>query len=215
MFDAPIHVVPGNHDTGETGPAPWMGFHATSERVQAHRRGFGADGFAETYDGWTLVGLNSEMMGSGIPEEGEQWSWLGETLGSTSRKVAVFQHKPVWRPRRMPPEALISIPPSSRRRLLSLLRGHELRSVGTGHLHSQRTNYRGGVLEQWGPSVTFTSNRPSSRLGLLEWRFGRDDVQTTMHQPPGLVAKDFLEIPEFVAAVDEIRRTYAPAPAGG
>ena len=45
-FDAPVRYLPGNHDVGEPGPAPWKGLSVTAERVAAHRAVFGPDHFA-------------------------------------------------------------------------------------------------------------------------------------------------------------------------
>jgi 3',5'-cyclic AMP phosphodiesterase CpdA len=216
-LNAPVRVLPGNHDTGETGPVVWKDFHATSERVQGHRAAFDGDRFSETYDGWLLVGLNSEMMGSGLPEEEEQWRWLDETVASSrASKFALFQHKPVWRPKGMPQGALLSIPPASQRRLLSRLRG-KLQATGTGHLHLARPHRRGDTLVGWGPSTSFITGLPTrmpNKPGIVEWRFSDVDVERIDHNPPGLTALDFEEIPEFIEALAQIDRDYAPAPAG-
>jgi 3',5'-cyclic AMP phosphodiesterase CpdA len=217
-FNAPFHVLPGNHDTGDTGPQVWMNFHATSERVQGHRKAFNGDRFVETFGDWTIIGQNSEMFGSGIPEEHEQWAWLDETLASaTGKLVALFEHKPIWRPKGVPAEAIgLSLDGPSRTRLLNRIRrgGHSLRAVGTGHLHLSRGKQRSGAIEGWGPSTSFTTGLPTAepnKPGIVEWRFGHDTVERIYHQPPGLTALDFTEIPEFVEALALIEREQATA----
>jgi len=72
-FTAPLRVVPGNHDVGEPGAAPWAGISVTSERVAGFRGAFGADHWIELHDEWALIGIDSEIMTSGLPEEAEQW----------------------------------------------------------------------------------------------------------------------------------------------
>jgi 3',5'-cyclic AMP phosphodiesterase CpdA len=207
-IDAPLRVLPGNHDVGETGPAAWLGFHATSDRVRAHRRAFDGDRFVETFDGWTIVGLNSEMLGSGIPEEDEQWAWLDDTLAaSKGDRIVLFQHKPAWRPRGHPPDALVSIPVASRNRLLRAFRGRRLVAIGTGHLHQPRQHTRGALLELWGPSTSFVPDSHRSSVGVVEWRFHRDRVEASLHEPPGLTAQKFRAVPEFAARLAELERT--------
>lgn len=211
-IEAPLRVLPGNHDVGETGPGAWLGFDATSERVQRHRAAFGGDRFAETFDGWALVGLNSEIIGSGIPEEDEQWAWLDETLAATrDSRFVVFQHMPVWRPRGHPADAIVSIPAPARVRLLRAFRGRRLEAIGTGHLHQPRRRLRGDLLELWAPATSLVPNVGRGSLGFVEWRFHRDRVETFLHEPPGLVAKRFREVPEFATGIAELELSRARA----
>ena len=60
-------------DVGEPGAAPWAGISVTSERVAGFRGAFGADHWIELHDEWALIGIDSEIMTSGLPEEAEQW----------------------------------------------------------------------------------------------------------------------------------------------
>lgn len=76
LISAPLRVLPGNHDVGEPGDAPWGGFATTSARVMAFTRVFGPDHWVEVLGGYTVIGLNSEVFATGLPEEQAPWDWL-------------------------------------------------------------------------------------------------------------------------------------------
>jgi 3',5'-cyclic AMP phosphodiesterase CpdA len=155
-FATPVRVLPGNHDVGEAGPDPWMGLSVTSSRVAAHVATFGADHFAEELGGWRIIGLNSELLGSGLPEEEAQWAWLETQLADVQgRPVLLFLHKPLWPPRPEVTGKNRSIADQARTRLLALPGAMALRAVGSGHLHRFRRRVRPGLLEVWAPSTAY------------------------------------------------------------
>jgi 3',5'-cyclic AMP phosphodiesterase CpdA len=101
-IEAPLRVIPGNHDVGEGADDPWRGIKVSSERVRAFRQAWGSDRFVVhgeagcDADGWAFVGINSELCGSGLPEEDEQWAWLEDMAASLAgRPVMLFLHKPL------------------------------------------------------------------------------------------------------------------------
>jgi 3',5'-cyclic AMP phosphodiesterase CpdA len=132
---APHRVLPGNHDVGEPGPNPWQGLATTSERVTAFTDVFGADHWVEILGDWALLGLNSEVMGKGLPEEAAQWAWL-ETVPELvgDRSVIGFSHKPVWAPIDLG-DHQVGLFDADRERLLRILGDVDLRAWGSGHLH--------------------------------------------------------------------------------
>ena len=83
---APLRVVPGNHDVGEPGDEPWGGLGTTSARVAAFAGAFGPDHWLELGD-YAVIGLNSEVLSTGLPEEQAQWDWL-ETVPAPGRRAA-------------------------------------------------------------------------------------------------------------------------------
>lgn len=209
-FEAPVVYLPGNHDVGEPGPAPWKGLSVTSGRVTAHRAAFGPDRFAVRDGGWLLLGLNSELLGSGLEEEAGQWRWLSQELSAPGdERVLVFCHKPLWLPRTAPSEAALTVPDQDRERLLGLL-GGRLAAVGSGHLHRYRRRprpERPGILEVWAPSTGFVGQTKTEapyfeQLGVVEWRLDGDDVNAWYRAPATLDEREG-------TAIDELTRTVA------
>jgi Calcineurin-like phosphoesterase len=91
-IQAPLRVLPGNHDVGECALDPWRGLGVTSERVQGFRSAWGGDRFvlfgdaAQDAQDWAFVGINSELCGSGLPEARERI--LGTFHGGDLRVIA-------------------------------------------------------------------------------------------------------------------------------
>jgi 3',5'-cyclic AMP phosphodiesterase CpdA len=211
-FDAPVMYLPGNHDVGEPGTAPWKGLAVTADRVAAHKEVFGADHFAVRDDGWLIIGLNSELLGSGLDEEEAQWQWLAAELAAPGdQRVLVFCHKPLWLPRTTPSEAALTVPDHTRERLLALA-GGRLAAVGSGHLHRYRRRprpERPEILEVWAPSTGFIGQTESEtpyfeQLGVVEWRLADGDVNAWFRAPADLEEREGLSIDELVRTVAAI-----------
>jgi 3',5'-cyclic AMP phosphodiesterase CpdA len=211
-LDAPLLVLPGNHDVGESAPDPWMGIPVTSDRVAAFTSTWGPDRFFRAGDdGWVLIGINSERMSSGLPEEAEQWDWLaGAAERARGKSVMLFLHKPLWFPGGSQPGITITEP--DRQRLISLFARARLRVVANGHLHRYRHEFHDGILTVWSPSLTFASPPDPGRgleddgpSGIVEYRLDGDDVQATFRPVPGLTGvEDVSSMPEFTAAMAEL-----------
>ncbi|MEM6458147.1 MAG: metallophosphoesterase [Planctomycetota bacterium] len=93
-----VYAVPGNHDVGN-----FVSSTATptvSERYLAQwQNAVGPDRFAYAADGHRLIGLNSMLIGSGLPPEAEQADWLHGQLDAADaagESVWVFQHAPLF-----------------------------------------------------------------------------------------------------------------------
>jgi 3',5'-cyclic AMP phosphodiesterase CpdA len=210
-LDAPVLAVPGNHDVGGGEPSPWMGIAVSSERVAEHNRVFGSLPFLERFGDWDLVGLNSELLGSGLPEEEEQWERLEELLGSAAGgPLLLFTHRPLWPPR--PDAPLVAIPGPARERLLALPGAARLRAVGSGHVHCFRARARpDDVLEVWAPAtavIPVVADEVFSDLtqcGVVEWVLDGERPRALFRAPVrGLQELPFEEIPEFSAAVEAL-----------
>ena len=161
-IEAPLLVIPGNHDVGECADEPWMGIEVTSNRVAGFTRTWGPDRFflpgsaATGSADWAFIGINSERMSSGLPEEDEQWEWLtGVAEQVRGKSVMLFLHKPLWFPGGS--RSGITIAAADRQRLLSLFAGARLRAVANGHLHRYRRAFEGSILTVWAPSLTFAT----------------------------------------------------------
>jgi 3',5'-cyclic AMP phosphodiesterase CpdA len=151
----PCRVVPGNHDVGAARHARQP---VTVDRLSRWRRHFGADRWLHDVEGWRLLGFNSMIMGSGLPEEEEQYSWLEACMnGAAGRRIGWFCHQPLFiHGYDDPDNGYWSVPPQPRRRLEALSRRFDIGLVCTGHLHISHDLMVGGTQYVWCPSTAFT-----------------------------------------------------------
>jgi 3',5'-cyclic AMP phosphodiesterase CpdA len=216
LVDAPLRVLPGNHDVGESADAPWKDLPVTGERIAAFLSAWGDDRFFLPGDAtnrsgdWVFIGLNSERFGSGLPQEDEQWDWLaGAAERARGKSVMLFLHKPLWWPGGS--QSGLTIPAAARDRLTALFAGARLRVVANGHVHRYRHALEGEVLTVSAPSATFAlPAEPGHGLaagtpGIVEYVIDGDDVTAGLRRVPGLgQVSDVLAMPEFAAALAEI-----------
>ncbi|MBR0656127.1 metallophosphoesterase family protein [Plastoroseomonas arctica] len=190
----PVLAVPGNHDVGDhPDRAPRQPF--STERLERFERHFGPARWMADREGWRLLGLNSQVAGTGHPEEAAQAGFIAEALATLGeRRLAVFLHKPIFTT--TPEDPLFdywSVPPFARAPFLPLLAHPALRLVASGHLHLHHEATRGGVRLAWAPAVSFVvaedeqPGLPGARpCGYLLHRFGADAVTTELVCPDGM-----------------------------
>lgn len=216
-FDAPLRAVPGNHDVGEPGDAPWLGIGVTDDRVAAFEQVWGESHWRHDADGWTVLGLNSELFSSGLDREAEQWRWLERTAQEipAEQPVLCFLHKPIWAPLQGPTDHALDVGEPARTRLLALLDRLDVRAVGSVHLHRYRPVQRAGVIEVWAPSTAFVAGEGSPGmgearvcLGVVSYDCTTAGVGIQLHQVPGLVEVDVAEVHQAIADI-EARRVGA------
>jgi len=158
-WPSPIRYLPGNHDIGDNPPGPGL---APEEPVRmasldAYRAAFGRDYWSLAADGWHLIGLNAQLMGTGTREEERQWEWLASDLAAAvGMSAVIFIHKPLFqgsladdRPHHR------YVPLAPRHRLLELLAAVHLRPVVSGHTHQYCDRLVAGVRHLWLPSTAF------------------------------------------------------------
>src|SRR5262245_58996751 len=98
-WPAPIRYLPGNHDIGDNPPGPGVAPEEALDpaRIDDFRAALGPDYWVFGADGWRLIGLNAQLLGSGSAAEAEQWTWLARVVAeSRSLSVIVFLHKPLF-----------------------------------------------------------------------------------------------------------------------
>lgn len=201
---APLLAIPGNHDVGSD-LRSMPGQPVNAARLARWHAEFGADRFMRDLDGpggeaWRLIGLNTEIMGTGLAEEAAQAAWLVQALaGLGRRRIAAFLHKPVFVNGPADPFDSWCVPPEARPALAPLLDHKALRLVASGHLHLHRTERRGEVVFAWAPPASFICEPeiqpglPGDRLGgFLRHTLHADHVETECVCPTGLRAP-FLE----------------------
>jgi 3',5'-cyclic AMP phosphodiesterase CpdA len=190
--------LPGNHDIGDNptaaGPPPSQ--PATEKDRQNFLSTFGEDRWRFEAAGWCFIGLNSQIMNTGLGSEAEQFDWLAAQLADAGgRPVALFLHKPLFLDSPDDPElaatAIRYVPVPSRTRLTGMLGAVDLRLVASGHIHQRRDFVFGRTRHVWAPSVGFIiSDRRqevigAKEVGLVEYRFRSDSFDVRHVRAPG------------------------------
>ena len=77
---APWRAIPGNHDIGDTPPDLRLKGPVTTARRTRYLRRFGSDFWVEDLGDWRFIGLNAQLMESGLAAEKSQMTHLGNAL---------------------------------------------------------------------------------------------------------------------------------------
>ncbi|MEM8875040.1 MAG: metallophosphoesterase [Planctomycetota bacterium] len=161
---APTRVVPGNHDVGNK---PGIEHDAlTRKRFDAWRQAFGDGWFREDLDTYAVLGLNSQIAGSGWEEEEAQLRWLDDQLADCERAI-VFMHMPLDVPacvdaanERRDALAYWPVDPQPRAALTERLASKKVQLLCTGHLHNDAALPSATPPRRWCPSLSFGVNIP-------------------------------------------------------
>jgi 3',5'-cyclic AMP phosphodiesterase CpdA len=189
-LNVPVRTVPGNHDVGDHRsraglPPDWHGVPVTSRRIRAWRDRWGTPYWRHDLPGWTLFGLNSQVMGSGLGEEADQWAWLrrelrGLRLSRPRLAVAVFMHEGILAPHLdAPRDAWMNVPTDAAMLFLDTFAAVDLRLVASGHTHRYACEHRDGIWHVTAPSLT----------GPIPLR--PDMLQAAGRREPGVLAYTF------------------------
>lgn len=145
----PWVVVPGNHDLGDADPA----WELTEQRRSRYEDVFGDRFWSRELDGWSLLGLDSQALVSGHPDDERWWQWTADQL-SGERPTIVVLHRPVA------PTGDTEIDTDRRyvfephrRRLVDLMTSAGVAAVITGHTHQWRSEQVTGMRWIWAPST--------------------------------------------------------------
>jgi 3',5'-cyclic AMP phosphodiesterase CpdA len=221
---APLRTIPGNHDIGDN---PYPGRTpkqpVTAATLAVWRDLFGPDWWTMDVPGWRFVAIDAQLLGTGLPDEAEQWDFLGDALaGTDGRKVALWTHKPLFvgTPDATPEPDFRYLPVAERRRLSAMFEGVDLRLVACGHAHQHVHARHGAAAHVWAPATAFVlPDRIQSRVGeklcgVVEYVFGTDDVTVRVVAPPGIRDLDITDHPGAYGPIAPIDPVPAPAPAG-
>ena len=165
LFKSPVHLVAGNHDVGNK-PLPDKPSRLSDRRIEEYERQFGPSFYAvQLTPDIRLVALNTSLLGSGLTEEAPQWAFLERELapatqpadGGGGRKgmTILLEHFPPFVNEEGEADGYFNIDPASRKRLLTLIRGSNVRAVLSGHLHRPVVHRLDGVLFLTAPPVSF------------------------------------------------------------
>ena len=190
----PVFAVPGNHDVGEPRHPHQP---VNSDRLARWRRHLGPDYWSRDIEQWRLIGLNSQLLGSGEAEEKKQFTWLNSTMSDAhGRRIAWFLHMPLFLDH--PGEGDMgywTVKPEPRLPLLELISGYNVALIASGHVHRSRDCHRDGTHYVWAPSSGFVcgpATQPpmpgESRLGAVIYRFEGNEVEVEIKNVDGLMA---------------------------
>lgn len=193
-LDLPLRFLPGNHDLGDSQDSPSHGEGSIDEARRArYVDHFGDDWWTFDVPGWRVLGINAQLLASGLAATGEQEAWIGEAAaGTDGRKLALFLHKPMFD--RDAAEGAITgrfVNPVPRRSLLTALGGVTPALVACGHVHQFRESRVAGAHHVWAPSSAYVI--PDHR----QPRYGIKDVGYVEHrlEPDGRHESRFVKVP--------------------
>lgn len=195
-------ALPGNHDIGLSPVDHADGLHAeqlvNEARLGHYRNTFAYDRFKSDVGGWRIIGLNSQLLGSGLPGEAEQNDWFADAL-NCDKPVALFMHYPVFvHDPDSTTDGHYALPYAARQQLLTqLVRAGNVRMVGTGHLHQAKSTQLVGMRFEWAPSSAFVIPGPAldafggnQVTGMLLHELDGDRVRTTTIEPDLIINVD-------------------------
>jgi len=173
----PLHVIPGNHDVGDK-LIPWGPAGAVNDDfLDAWSEHFGDHYFQITHNEVAFIGINAQLVGSGLSMEQEQKNWLEETLQKLSgKRIYIFTHYPPFLAEVDEPEHYDNLSESGRKWLLTLIEKHKVEALFAGHVHHFWYNQVGDCQCYLLPSTAFTRQDYTEmfRVGPAA-EFGRND----------------------------------------
>lgn len=195
----PWRAIPGNHDIGDNpNPDTTEEHNIRAGRVDAWRRLFGPDYWSADLDSWTLLALNGQLFGSGLPAEAQQWAWLEATLDAlpSDRALVLANHKPI---EATAEDEAVSpayrfVPQPARARLVEMLDGRNVPVVLSGHVHQYRqlvTRHSPERRHVWVPTTwAVIPGQPvfgTKRCGVLSLTLGPGgNLGAEMVEPAGI-----------------------------
>jgi hypothetical protein len=158
---APWRVVPGNHDVGDNPRSGGAG-GPDEDAIDTDRQRrwadlVGEDRWSVVAGGWTVLGVNAQLFGSGLAAEDSQWSWIGGEARAVAggQQLALVMHKPLTgldaELARSPERRFV--PAAARHRLRRLFSGTRLALVLSGHVHQYRWLGLDGLNHLWVPTT--------------------------------------------------------------
>jgi 3',5'-cyclic AMP phosphodiesterase CpdA len=157
-FTAPVWYVPGNHDVGNkiTEGRPTEK-NVNAWRVRFYEGRMGPSFFTRSRAGVRVIGINGPIMESGLPCERKMWAMLEKELAQPSDQptIVLIHYPPFFKVPDEPGGDYWNVEPGARKRLLPLLEQGGVKTVLSGHIHTQRINRNKGILFVTTPPVSF------------------------------------------------------------
>jgi 3',5'-cyclic AMP phosphodiesterase CpdA len=195
----PWRVIPGNHDVGEAPQGEACKQPVNTARCALWRGHFGEGWWAQDFGAWRLIGLDTSLLDSGLPDEAKQRAFFTETLAARgTRSVLVFTHMPPFLNEADDAKftrGALNLP--ERKTFLDQCESGGVRAIACGHLHIYRALKHRGIDIVWAPSTSYV-NMPSKvsdktivpRAGYVEWLFDGERLTHRVVEPPELMTID-------------------------
>ena len=195
----PWRAIAGNHDVGDAALGRTAKQPVTQERLAVWRARFGVSWWSQDFGAWRLIGLDTALMGSGLPQEAAQREFFVDALASrAARPVMVFIHMPPFL--NDPDDANFTrgaLNLAERTVFFSQCAAGGVRAVACGHLHIYRALQHGGMDIVWAPATSYV-NMPAKvsaativpRAGVVEWTFSGPQVTHRLIEPPEMLTLD-------------------------
>lgn len=148
-----MYITPGNHDIGDKclpgNPAATI----SNESCEIYKSHFGSEWQVFEYSGINFVIINSCHFGSNTEKEKQQWKWLGQVLNKNKRTF-LFTHYPPFITDEKEFNHYDNIDSRPRKKLLDLVKKHNIEAIFAGHVHTFFLNQIKNTLSYALPSST-------------------------------------------------------------
>ena len=177
--NAPLHVLPGNHDVGDK-KVDWMPADQVCEGyLRIYREAFGPDYYAFDQGPVRFVAINSLLLNSGLADETRQREWLEQQItDAEGGRVYLFMHYPPYIYSEKERSSYDNIDEPARSWLLAQMRRPQVEAVFAGHVHNFWYDRVGNADFYMLPSTAFLRHDFSEFYRVAPAaEFGRGDVE--------------------------------------
>jgi 3',5'-cyclic AMP phosphodiesterase CpdA len=195
----PWRAIAGNHDVGEAPDFTRLNQPINRERIAAWRTHVGPQWWQHDVPYWRIIGLDTALMGSNLPEEAEQHQFLEQALATRGALHAmVFIHMPPFeRDHTSPANPTSYIPIAARTAFLETCAAASVKTIACGHKHVYRKVRHRGMDIVWAPATAMVDVRHPlgrrgtiTRPGYLEWTLGPHGATHVLVEPERMFAID-------------------------
>ncbi|WP_170418806.1 metallophosphoesterase family protein [Ruegeria atlantica] len=176
----PIHVLPGNHDIGDTPICGGPASPTTPEMIEAWKGEFGAHFHSFEWGGVRFVLLNAQLINSGLQAEADQKHWVETELAAAhGQRVMLMLHHPAYLCYPDEPDHYDNTDQPGRGWLLALLEEYGVEAMFSGHAHNFWYDRYAETDFYLAPATSFVRQDYSEMLRAIppeDSEFGRNDA---------------------------------------
>ncbi|MCK9510680.1 MAG: metallophosphoesterase [Pigmentiphaga sp.] len=154
-LQAPLHVVAGNHDSGDKHAAYVPAGVIQPAHLAQYEAHFGRPYYAFEHGGCHGFVLHTSLINSGLPEEAAQARWFEQAAAQAAGRKFLFLHYPPFVASADEPGHYDNLDEPGRGWLLERIARHGFDAVFTGHVHNFFCNEIAGTPVFLMPSTGF------------------------------------------------------------